>query len=209
VRDHIARMISTGQFQSGAKLVQHHLARQLDVSRAVVREAIFELLGMGLVEANDNRGAVVGEFNTERLLECYELREVFEGLAARRCCERITVHQLRKLREMGDEICRLRNDGHHEQSGLLDREFHLRLTQIAGNRLLERLTSTYAVLGKAVTSPNTAGQQTLDEHQAILNDIQSGNPDAAERSAREHVRKGRDSIEQHQSDESLALQWIV
>jgi len=202
-------MIASGQCRPGAKLVQQELARQLGVSRAVVREAIFELLGLGLVETTDNHGATVGEFHMERLLECYELRELFEGLAARRCCDRITVRQLRDLREMADEIYRLRGEGQHEPSGRLDRDFHFRLTQISGGYMLKRLSNTYAVLGKVVTPRTGDAERPLAEHQMILNDIQSGRPDAAEKSAREHVRRAKAFVQRYYSDQPSELEWLV
>ncbi|MBN2292867.1 MAG: GntR family transcriptional regulator [Pirellulales bacterium] len=208
VRDYIARRIATGQYQPGTKLVQNGIAQELGVSRAVVREAIFELLGMGLVETNDNRGAVVTEFNMARLLECYELREILEGLAARRCCDRITVKQLRELHDLIDEIHRLHVDGDHEQSARLDRKFHLALTRIADNRLVEKLSGTYAVLGKVVTIRHADPEQTYTEHQAILNHIQSGNHQAAENAARLHVHKAYQAIQQRPPEE-LGLQWIA
>jgi DNA-binding GntR family transcriptional regulator len=208
VRDFIARRIATGQYQPGSKLVQHGIAQELGVSRAVVREAIFELLGMGLVETFDNRGATVTEFNLERLLECYEVREILEGLAARRCGERITIKQLRELRAMVAEIHRFHVNGDHEQSARLDREFHLALVQIAGNRLVERLSSTYAVLGKVVTIRLADPDNTRAEHEAILDGIQSGSADAAEDAARRHVRKAMSIIHAHRP-EDLGLQWIA
>jgi DNA-binding GntR family transcriptional regulator len=178
------------------------------VSRAVVREAIFELLGMGLVETYDNRGATVTEFNLERLLECYEVREILEGLAARRCCERITMKQLRELRAMVAEIHQLHVNGDHEQSARLDRDFHLALIEIADNRLVERLSSTYAVLGKVVTIRLADPDNTRAEHEAILDGIQSGSTDAAEDAARQHVRKAMSIIHGH-GPEDLGLQWIA
>ena len=208
VRDFIARRIATGHYQPGSKLVQHGIAHELGVSRAVVREAIFELLGMGLVETNDNRGATVTEFNLERLLECYEVREILEGLAARRCGERITIRQLRDLRAMVSEIYRLHVDGDHEQSARLDRDFHLALIQIADNRLVERLSSTYAVLGKVVTIRRADPENTRAEHDAILDGIQSGSAEAAEDAARQHVRKAISIIHGHRP-EDLGLQWIA
>jgi DNA-binding GntR family transcriptional regulator len=208
VRNCIAERIATGHYQPGSKLVQQAIAHELGVSCAVVREAIFELSGMGLVETFDNRGATVTEFSLARLLECYEVREILEGLAARRSCERITIKQLRELRTMVAEIHRLHVNGDHEQSARLDREFHLALTQIADNRLVERLSGTYAVLGKVVTIRHGNPDNTRAEHEAILDGIESGSAEAAEAAARRHVRKAMSIIHAHRP-EDLGLQWIA
>ena len=208
-RDHIARMITTGQCGPGTKLDQQRLAEQLGVSRAAVREAIFELSGMGLIETADHRGATVREFNVARLIESFELREMLEGLSARRCCDHITVLQLRELGEMVSQIHSLRQKDKHERSGQLDREFHLRLMRIAGSHLLERLTTTYAMLGKIVTSQFSDANETLAEHRAILTRIQSGDADAAEKAARDHIRRAKNLVRKHHCDDSMSLKWIV
>src|SRR5688572_9671156 len=100
VREGIKDRISSGTYRPGEKLPQHQLAAEFGVSRGVVREAILELDGLGLVRSIDNRGAVVHEVGPDELLEAYELREVLDGLAARQCCERISLKELRALREL-------------------------------------------------------------------------------------------------------------
>lgn len=207
VRNHIARQIAAGEYRPGMKLVQQTIAEETGVSRGVVREAIFELQGMGLVEALDNRGAVVNEFNLDRLMESYELREVLEGLAARRCCERVTVRQMRDLKVQAAEIHRLYVEGKHEEGGRLDRDFHLKLIEIAGNRLVERLSSTYAILAKVVTVTARNPKLVQLEHRAILADIEGGNADRAEASARTHVRNAADIIRK-QASQIPAIQWL-
>jgi DNA-binding GntR family transcriptional regulator len=208
VRNHIARQIAVGEYRPGMKLVQEVIAKETGVSRGVVREAIFELQGMGLVEAVDNRGAMVNEFNMDRLLESYELREVLEGLAARRCCSRITVQQMRELRAQTTEIHRLYADGKHEEGGCLDRDFHLRLIEIGGNRLVERLSNTYAVLAKMITVPTRDLERLQREHQGILDEIEAGNPQRAEECARLHVRNAAETVRNH-AGKLPNFQWLT
>ena len=208
VRDHIARKISNGAYKPGTKLVQQRLAEELGISRAVVREALFELHGMGVVKATDQRGATIDGFDRNRLLESFELREILEGLAARRCCRRITVQQLRDLRAMAEEIYRLRTSGEFEESSRLDRQFHLRLTEIADSELLQRLSSTCVVLSKCVMIRIADAEQTRADHLRILDEIEAGRPEAAEDAARAAVRTATLLIEQYSLDQ-LQLKWIV
>jgi DNA-binding GntR family transcriptional regulator len=207
VRNHIARQIAAGEYRPGMKLVQQTIAEETGVSRGVVREAIFELQGMGLVEALDNRGAVVNEFNLDRMMESYELREMLEGLSVRRCCTRVTVQQMRELKQQVDEIHRLYVAGKHEEGGCLDRDFHLRLISIAGNRLVERLSNTYAILAKVITVLARDPKQVHREHLAILTHIESGDPDQAEAGARLHVRNAAEIVRK-QASQIPAIQWL-
>ncbi len=208
VRDHIAMNLNNGTYTPGSKLVQQKLASELGISRAVVREALSELHGMGLIKMTDQRGAMIEQFDKNKFLESLEIREVLEGLTARRCCERIAVQQLRELRAMVDDIYRLRKEGQCRKSSRLDREFHLRLLKIADSGMLERLSDTCSVLSKCIVVGLGDAKETLDDHSLILNEIQAGRPDAAEEAARVAVRRARVLIENHTLEE-LQLQWII
>jgi DNA-binding GntR family transcriptional regulator len=207
VRNHIAQQIAAGEYRSGMKLVQQTIAKETGVSRGVVREAIFELQGIGLVEALDNRGAIVNEFNLERLMESYELREMLEGLAARRCCTRVTVHQMRELKQQVEKIHQLYLAGNDEGGGL-DRDFHLRLISVAGNRLVERLSNTYAILAKMITVSARDPKLVRSEHLAILRYIEEGDSEMAEASARQHVRTAADIVRK-QASQIPSIQWLT
>src|SRR5438045_6273479 len=87
IRDHLQQMIHSGQIKPGARLVQDHIARVFNVGKGIVREALLELRGLGLIDTIDNRGMFVGEMSRRRLLESYESRAMLEGLAVRRCCQ--------------------------------------------------------------------------------------------------------------------------
>src|SRR5213082_2404532 len=88
VREDIRRCILTGEFRQGTRLAQQHLAKRFGVAQSVVRESLLELQLSGLVRSVDNLGIFVGELDTQRLLDAYRVREMFEGLAARLCCQR-------------------------------------------------------------------------------------------------------------------------
>ena len=83
VRNSIEHMIVNGRFRPGEKLVQLQLSRQFGVSLGMVREALFELEGLGLVESFDNLGVRVRSLDAQAMHELYVLREVFDGVAAR------------------------------------------------------------------------------------------------------------------------------
>ncbi|MBI4028507.1 MAG: GntR family transcriptional regulator [Verrucomicrobia bacterium] len=209
VRERIQAMILNGERAPGAKLAQQQLAEQLGDSRPLVREALMEMKSLGLVETIDNRGAVVSQINEQTLRDCYEVREMFEGLAARLCCDRITRVQLRELSEMVQRMRDLTASGRHEESAWLDRQFHLRLIEIAGNSLLSRLSEQHWALGKMVTGKEGLAERTRAEHAAILKAIESGAEAEAERAARAHIASARSWIEQRIATGAFEPRWIV
>src|SRR4029079_516466 len=107
----LQRMILSGERQPGSKLRQQELAEQFSVAQGVVREALLELRAYGLVESIDRRGVFVSKLDKEKLLESFEVREVHEALAVRRCCERVTRVQVRELMDLAEEIYAKGHDG--------------------------------------------------------------------------------------------------
>jgi len=190
VRDSIQHMILSGARHPGSKLRQQELAEKFGVAQGVVREALLELQGFGLVETIDNRGIYVSQLDSNRLLEAFWVREVHEGLAARLCCEHATRADIRQLMTMADEIHALGEAGKPEEMASMDRDLHTRLIRLSGNSMLMRLADNYRILGKIVRA-NRNIEQVRSEHLAILQKIQDGDADEAEKLMREHVAAAR------------------
>lgn len=198
VRKSIEQMIVDGRFRPGEKLVQLQLSRQFGVSLGMVREALFELEGLGLVESFDNRGVRVRSLDAQALHELSVLRELFDGLAARECCGKLKEEDAVRLRQMAERIYLLSQSGEYEERILLDREFHLRIAELSGNRLLMALARQHHLLGKVIGTTMDA-KVTLDGHLAIVDAILANDVDLAERAAREHLRRSPDAESQLQS----------
>src|SRR3954447_24733363 len=87
VREDVRRLILTGELKPGSRLTQQQLAQRFGVAQSVVRESLLELQFSGLVESIDNLGVFVRNIDNNTLLHAYYVREMFEGLAARLCCQ--------------------------------------------------------------------------------------------------------------------------
>jgi DNA-binding GntR family transcriptional regulator len=186
VRNSIERMIVEGRFRPGEKLVQLQLSRQFGVSLGMVREALFELEGLGLVESFDNLGVRVRTLDAQMMHELRVIREVFDGVAARECCGKLTDADADELRQLAQQIYMLSMAGEYEEKNLLDRQFHLRIAELSGNRMLTALARQHQVLGK-MWGGTTNAKDTLDGHLAIVDAILAGDADKAEQTARQHL----------------------
>lgn len=208
VREGIKARIAGGTFRPGEKLPQHQLATEFGVSRGVVREAILELDGLGLVRSIDNRGAVVQEVGPAELLEAYEMREMLDGLAARLCCERIALKELRELRELIAEMHKHHKTGWQREGALLNREFNRRLIVAAGNTLLIRLSEACWFVNKVATGKGADAEGTLRRLSAVLDAIEAGDAEGAEKSARLAVRSGREFFVERLKDPEFQIEWL-
>ena len=75
--------ITSGVLKPGERLVESRLAKQLNVSRPALREALRQIEAEGLIDTFPNVGSVVHQPTHAQLQQIYDLRGVVEGLCAR------------------------------------------------------------------------------------------------------------------------------
>ena len=93
----LRNMIVNRKLLPGDKIPQEKLAQDLGISRTPLVSALKYLEKEKLVEAIPRRGFYVRLFSKEEMISIFELREVLEGLAARRAARNITDVQINKL----------------------------------------------------------------------------------------------------------------
>ena len=208
IRKAIEQMILDGQFLPGEKLVQFRLTKKFGVSQGLIREALFELKEGGLVETSDNRGMFVRSLDARSMHEMLVIREVFDGVTARECCGRLTTDDAAELRGMADKIFDLAVAGRQKEKTQLDRQFHLEIARLTGNRILMMWARQHHVLGKVIGVVRDP-EETYRGHHALINAMLAGDPDEAEKMAREHVRVVWPALQEAMAHGSSAIQWVT
>ena len=207
VRDEIQRRILSGETRAGERLSQQSLARELGVAQGTVRESLFELQWLGLVESIDRLGVFVGKLDVERICQAYQVRGVLEGLAARLSCNHAGRADIIALRAMAEDVYKLAKKEREEERGRLDREFHFHVTKLSRNNILIRLAETYRVLGMTVRASREQ-QRIYEEHLAIVDAIERNRADDAERLARAHVMEAARRIESDARQGKYVPKWV-
>ena len=195
--DKVLEAITSGEFDPGQRLSEAELARQLGISRGPLREALGRLEGR-LVTRTPRIGVRVITFTREDLESLYITREALEGMSARLASERMSDARLVELRKL--------LDSHSHQPELAageayiqrskDDDFHFSIIRGAKCDRLERLLmdEIYYQLKihrrKSSTQPGRA-QAAFAEHQAIVQALESRDPDRAEAAMRTHIRNAR------------------
>ncbi len=182
--------VLTGSLHPGVWLREQDIASAWSVSRTPVREAVRRLAHDGLVESSPNRGVRVRELSPEDVSEVYELRELLEGLAARRAAERAEARDVERLHALLDFIDTLpaSEPAAHIRA---DEEFHDAVVAVSGNEALHDLTRRLygrVARAKVVSRDENTNVRTRAQHHAILAAIAAHDPDTAERAMREHIR---------------------
>lgn len=195
VTDRLRELILSGSFAPSEWLRESDLANALKVSRTPVREALKRLADEQLVEREVNRGSRVRPMTLEDAIAVYVVRESLEGLAARAAALAQPPDLLARLRALEEEMSKPGKSA-QELAGL-NIEFHRAIRHASGNVYLERflLQVEHAVrrFGSSTFESLHRVGEIHDEHRAIVEAIEAGDPDAAERNASHHIRKALDA----------------
>ena len=189
VYQYLRQAIRDGQFQQGDRIREDDIAKSLGVSRTPVREALGRLQARGLLDFGSGRGLGIVELSRVQVLELYAMRELLEGVAARLAAQHATSTEVGYMRHLLNQFRATRDP---QQLASINRTFHRAIRDAAHNRYMVRSLNdlnealallrgtTYSILGR----PETADI----EHRAILDAIEKGDPDTAERETRAHIR---------------------
>ncbi len=97
-------MIIEGALPPGARLNERVLCEQLDASRTPLREAFKLLAGVGLIELQQNRGAVVARLALDDIEATFTVIASLEGLAGELAAKHITESELTEIRALQFEM---------------------------------------------------------------------------------------------------------
>ncbi|MBK9170176.1 MAG: GntR family transcriptional regulator [Bryobacterales bacterium] len=166
----ITAAILEGKLRPDDRLNESALARDLQVSRAPIREALQQLEEQGLVVNIPRRGMFVVSLSEEELQKINSLRILLEAEALRLCRDTLTQQTEKKLLQA---LERMERKGMTAiEAARVDLEFHRCLWQTTGNEYLEKtLTSLTAPLFaySIVTLPGAATVRwILDSHRPLI-----------------------------------------
>ncbi len=186
---YIREQILNGRYTGGMRLQAADIAAAVGVSRMPVREALRQLDSEGLVMIRPNRGAVVTELTAPEIEELFEMRAVFEALAARSALPHLTSRIIEELEFRMNRLDQARGDPRR----WLERhnDFHDYLCQ-QSNR--PRLTAEINRLRTAVQPYllmyiNVYVETEMEgyEHATLMKAVRSGDSDRLETAMRHHV----------------------
>jgi len=197
----LRKAILSGAFAAGDHLVESRLAAQLGVSRAPVREAMFQLEREGLLQFATGGEALVKELTRLDMEEIMAMRTALEGMAARLACQRLNEETMAAMKE---NIRQTEAEQPLLDLTLLDIAFHDLIINAAGNSRLQaawrnlrpQLQLWLARLhGRHEAATRQTRTVTAREHRELLKQLQSGDPDNAESQMKVHINGWRKYLE--------------
>jgi GntR family transcriptional regulator, rspAB operon transcriptional repressor len=201
----IKQMILAGSLRPGRKLVHDELATALGVSRTPVREALERLQQEGFLTYIPRRGCFVSEITADEARELYGVREALEVYALRQTAALgLTRDNIVALEAVLETYATLVRDNVMRQRLQVDRDFHLALAAIPGNRALSSiLESVYERIFLKIRTEGfrtPTGAEGYKEHVQLLRMLKAGDFPGAEKMLAMHITQGRDRLLSHIED---------
>ena len=84
---HVGRQIVTGDLVEGERIQELRIAKELNVSRGSVREALLILERRHLINIYPRRGAVVAEMSAQQIKSLFEILTLLLSVLARRAAD--------------------------------------------------------------------------------------------------------------------------
>jgi DNA-binding GntR family transcriptional regulator len=192
VAERLRERIFRRELPPGSWIDELKLAEEYGISRTPLREALKVLAAEGLVTMKLRRGAYVTEVSEQDLAEVYHLLALLESDAAGVAAEHASDLQMQQLRQLHERLRAARHD--REEFFRINEAFHSELLQIAGNRWRDQMVADLRKVMKLNRHHSLlkAGriEESLAEHEAIMQSLLERNGPAAAQRMREHFRGG-------------------
>lgn len=135
----LRKAILYGDLKPGQQLKQDQIAKELNISRMPVREALSNLENEGLIINLPYKGSVVAKFMAEDIREIYQIRKLIEGFAAELATKNMTGDDIEKLEILMKQMKSCLKTKKNDLYASLDKDFHRIIFEKCGNKRLIQL----------------------------------------------------------------------
>lgn len=196
---------------SEEKLCEHFKA-----SRTVIREALQQLRGRGLLRTIKGSGTYVSDLSLDPLAQAMSsyaalafeadfteligFRILLETECARLAAQRSDAALIERLRVILRDMSR--NLANHDTFSAMDIDFHLVIAKASGNRILATVLNSLQErciqFARANRGTRENHKRTVEAHRNIVDAIESGDPDLAAASMHAHLQASRRHFTDHE-----------
>ena len=190
----LRQRILYGSLEAGALLNEVDTAAELGVSRTPVREALRELLNDGLIKAGPRRQAIVTSPSPRLCHEVELLHSGLEKISVREAAMNHDVSSIDVLRLIMIRTRRALVSGNINVILDCDDEFHLQIAQTANLPIITDQLRRIRALVRLVKLVDARSvddlKHSMEEHEDLIEYLEAGNADAAEKAIVQHLEKG-------------------
>lgn len=194
-REALRTRIVLGQIEPGRVESVINVASELGVSVTPVREAVMDLANLGMVEIIRNRGFRVPVLTDHDLEEIFRLRTMLEVPAMVELAQLPDRAPLTRFRQLAEQLTDAARQGDLVSFLDLDRQFHLGLLELLGNRrlveMVGQLRDQARMQGLQKLADHGELTQSGEEHIAIVDAVEAGDGELTAELVRRHLTHSR------------------
>ncbi len=210
--DQLLADIFQGKLEAGERLVIQSLAKQFGVSQSPVREALVTLEGIGIVDIEPNRGAVVRRVTEADVKEVCQVRRALECTAVRLACGRTDLSELNELADAFRKAAETKPSANGRKPSAAkvrktidearsnDSRLHDLIAESCGNRFLCKELGRLKLLFRSFRDVSWDLRKTESdlarfaeearEHLAIVDALLASDKKAASKAMSNHIQSG-------------------
>ncbi len=186
--EYIYDALLNDEYKQRDQIKEAHLASKLKVSRAPIREALLELVSLGVLEQIERRGVFVKFITNKDIFDTYESKGVIEGFLATSFARDATDDDMNVLKDLVQKMSLKTNDA--KDVAKIGGEFHQHYLKYANNDVLIATLEKLNKRSQLLFSKNWPKLYSLKEikerHKKISDVIQTRNKDKIEKIIKEH-----------------------
>lgn len=183
VYSHILNLILTQELLPGDKVPETKIAKEFQISRTPVRDAMRQLANDGLLEIFPNRFAQVKEYTKENITQIGTLRIALDSMAVKLAALYGSRADFLTLARIAQECEVAYSVGDIVARRQLDCDFHMALAEISGNDLLIKYQKELYLIVQyiMVCYPNTVDVEIthIKQHLGIADALMNNRDDIA------------------------------
>lgn len=115
IAKHISEQIISGELVEGERIQELRIAKELDVSRGSVREALLLLERTHLIQIFPRRGAIVSEMSAQQVRALFDSCAMLSGQIVQRIAETWRQHEVEQFQRLMEQIQEECRQGHAEK----------------------------------------------------------------------------------------------
>jgi DNA-binding GntR family transcriptional regulator len=199
--EYIRERILDGTYRPAQRLVESQLSETIGVSRNTVKKALLKVEQENLVTIEENKGATIKSFTLDEVMNYLEIREVLEGLIAKKAAKSITSEKLDNLEKTLSEMKGFMEKFQYDEYSKLNKVFHGIINSASDN--IQAVDMANAIKTqliryrfRTVLIPGRS-QKSYMEHEQIFLALKNHDEKLAEECIRFHIASVREAIREN------------
>ncbi len=192
IYESIKKMILRGELKGGDRIPEENLAREFEVSRTPIREAIRRLDEYGIIKLIPRSYAEVVTVTEQEAKDVIQVRKELEILSIRLFAEIAKKGDTHKLKQLSMLCKKEFNKNNTGNAFEVDSLFHLEIARKSDNNVLyetlERLDAKIQLIRLKYCISNDKIKSNLNTHDEMIKAIESNDVNTAVKLIEKHIK---------------------